>query len=639
MQCFTITHRRSPGRSGVRRLGFAPVFVASSLLAWTASGCDAGTDPDTRLPASTTGTGTTTLAMHGSDLMHLPFWASAVQITGFATCSGSIIGPRHVMMSGHCSPRRNVTNFDQPSPPNIIGWATSYGPGGVVVQSNPIVAFVNLMAIDVGIGITQDDWQVEPLRLLEEPMRATPEDTSWIGRRVLVVGHQNDTINYALGGWAEITGFDSIEPALFYFNFLDDVGVDGGDSGSPILANLAGKWYIVGINKCDGGGTGVRMDLAAPLIRPIVPLRGSHSFNARSSPNSQSDVDGDGKEDFVVTDAAGTHILKRDAEGDGFVTLWDDPAATMGRVENLLGNFDADSKAELLRMDDTKTEVLDFQYDSGLGRWVSSVWWTGPTYIGQANLHVADFDGNGRSDILVVSHCCVYLLRSTGTGFDTMPELYYRTHNMTNTTAVVDDFTGDGRADVILQRAGGADLWKGISSSPWLQSVGVNTTLARGSAYIQPAYLDSYNSLGVDLIVSRADGTRFYYSRSDFTFVQDAALYQSGWLAGEVAFTPGRYDAVTGDDLMILTRGGAWLWLGQDTTGFGYQWVPNVWSSAGQTVINARILNRDWTSYNGSSEDVWLTATAGSWGASWLDGFPWWGFHFPAWPFQRVMAE
>jgi LmbE family N-acetylglucosaminyl deacetylase len=82
---------------------------------------------------------------------------------------------------------------------------------------------------------------------------------------------------------------------------------------------------------------------------------------------------------------------------------------------------------------------------------------------------LGDFDGDGRDDLMVIAPrdggTAFWLMRSTGTRFEA-PRLWYQTRSaLTPTEAqqyVAGDFTGDGRADVMIAQKHGAaslDLW------------------------------------------------------------------------------------------------------------------------------------------------------------------------------------
>jgi hypothetical protein len=548
------------------------------------------------------------------------FWPSVVQITYYGElCTGTVIGPRHVLTVKHCFPR-DVLNFGAPA-----AGAISLSDNGVN-QTAGIIGIISNLAADGVVLVTDQDLQAEPIDVSSEP------EDQWVGRRVLDIGTGGPSFTKQ-GAWRTITSL-SADGTSYNYGVAGEASTCGGDSGGPDLAWYGDRWHVVGLHfsgSCSVGAnsTSIRADKLVPWLLSVAPLRGSHVF-ARYSRNLSASgtpgifnnhTTGTGQNE-VVTNAGGTSLI-----ADG-VAQWTAPSTnrwTLGRAEAMLGVFDSSGKASLGVLTPIGFEIYPAS-GSGFGASPTVTTdanivdpngrpksWAGSgapfgTQIGVGRIAFADFTGDGLVDVLLAdtNGTSLYMNQSGA-----LTSTWSGSYHWYDSTYTVEDFNGDGRADVLVQTSAGATLLTGASSGQFSSiTVGVagaqTPSLSRGSAHITPG---RFGLGGVDLVVATTQGT--------YLLEPSAAVghYLTVWnrsdiLPNETAYVVGDYNGDSLDDLMFVNTSGSYLYLGTGSS--SSPWTPNAWVRNDLPIDSTTYDSRDMD--GDGIDDLWIVRPEGSYG-------------------------
>lgn len=250
----------------------------------------------------------------------------------------------------------------------------------------------------------------------------------------------------------DLIGFDAVSGTVSRF--------DRDGSTFILQQTLAGGFagYSIDVGDIDGNG---RDDLVLWNATKITILfnDGNDSFArvdtydgvTRVLDLSTGDFDGDGVVELLVATAtsAGPQVWNADRTGHVALPAWN--PSGFGTVGWITGDFNGDGRAD----------AFTYRYGfSGADMWLStgsalnySSIWTPAAPVGM-NWLTGDFNGDGRTDIVDGSG---RLLPSSGTAFVDAG----RASVGDSTVVAVDDFDGDGRADLVLRGADGQLSWLG----------------------------------------------------------------------------------------------------------------------------------------------------------------------------------
>jgi len=171
-----------------------------------------------------------------------------------------------------------------------------------------------------------------------------------------------------------------------------------------------------------------------------------------------SDFDGDGFNDFLIMNPSNNSwemfsftesTINSDLRGNhrtGTISSWGDKV--------YIADFNGDGKSDVWVFSNSglKIYTLDGNYFTQIGDEVTSI-------TSQNNFNQGDFNGDGKTDLFVYDDAIWKMYLSTGTGFD-FRYIDVKLFNLKNNVVYARDFNGDGRTDLLA-------LGKDSYNNPW----------------------------------------------------------------------------------------------------------------------------------------------------------------------------
>ncbi|MET7302774.1 FG-GAP-like repeat-containing protein [Embleya sp. NPDC005575] len=346
-----------------------------------------------------------------------------------------------------------------------------------------------------------------------------------------------------------------------------------------------------------------------------------------------ADFDGDGKADMVSVDSVSGALSFRAGSGSGStfvspVSMWGDNSWADLR-DLVAADFDGDGRVDIAAV--SSTGWLRFYGGNGDGSLRSGVsMWGDAGWSGLSDLTAADFDSDGKADIVARGDDGV-LRVWPGIGNGALREsvrLWPDSGWTGEHDLVAADFDGDGKADIVARGDdGGLRIWTGNGNNSLNESARIWHDNGF-TEYRDLAAADVDNNGTADVVAIDNDGVvRFYSGNGDASLNEGVRTQDvSGWRSGLGAV----WADFSGDgkaDLVAIDSGGTlWMYAGKGNGALAGSarrlWSDSAW--AGMTDLAAGDFNGDgksdlvargddgvlriWTG-NGNStlnESVWL---------------------------------
>ena len=364
------------------------------------------------------------------------------------------------------------------------------------------------------------------------------------------------------------------------------------------LTTLVGRWASSGTDvlyydKASGsasllidGGAGTYS--SRPLGIPPLEINGGQGLTA-------GDFNGDGKLDLLWWDKTSGTTRWYINNGSGSFTKTENPAALGGANAVtgfdglLLGDFNGDGKTDVLwyKSSTGLTRIVSRNADGSFSCTVNPI--TPASIDGTGQLFVADFNGDGKSDILWYQMSSgtnrMFINNGSGTAFTySSNPIATGSINASSGALYVADFTGDGKADLFLRAAtttrmfvnNGAGTAFTVYDAPIAYSnFGSNTAV----------YVDEYSGAGGSdlLLYDTVSGASSWFSGGNGTFTtltnpvsansqNTAAPIGSAWVS--INMLPGSTDS-------------GWTLNTQKLNNGTYEFSYSVTDPATGTVLNA----------------------------------------------------
>jgi hypothetical protein len=561
-----------------------------------------------------------------------------------AGCTGTVIGPRHILSAGHCALPNvpaagyavssiNVTNpvtVMARSTPAATTFDVSSSVAPVVTGLGPIASIHNVTELDLAVVVMENDIGLEPLPIVEEPM------DEWAGREVYAVGAGGGGPagqTGPWGAWFRIAQIDDGMPGArrnhreqhSYAMASQTAAICGGDSGGPDLAWINGRWAVAGIHAtgaCSPGATAhsIRADRLATHLRSLVPLRGTFTHGGprgivTNTAALRRSVDGDDAEEalLLVGGYGGSARLMRYDGGSLMRAVWSGPSdVTIGRAEVAIGDTDGDGRADLVLQRGGRIEVFPGTVSPG-------------TEVGAGDAAVPGPPVPGFNMVAPLTFNTWNNLAGTG------PMLQY---SASNTNLALGDFNHDGRADLLFQAALGLFVYEYNPTTMRLEEgVTIGCTPANmGNCWPENGTLDATFTVGdfnadgwSDVIVQEGNPfrdvpyrNRLYYGSSLTTTDPSgqsrpypfsiSTEFLSALHRGATQLVPGRFITNTtspGTDMLVVTSTGTQLYESRNTGGVVF--AQNV--NFNRTDLTAGSVAYHVLDYNGDGLDDLLIAT------------------------------
>ena len=217
------------------------------------------------------------------------------------------------------------------------------------------------------------------------------------------------------------------------------------------------------------------------------------------------DITGDGIRDIVFLGRSGVVAYYRGFD-DG---VFDDGAIQIvtgdgnGRAV-VLFDYDNDGDMDLMRVSDINAGDFRVYANDGAGEFTFEFAITGIGSISSTrSAAMADFDGDGDQDAVIMTDTGLTVIRNTGGDFSRTP-IYVELANFTGQSLAVADIDGDGREDVVANSSSNNAVYLVRSTGSTFEEYG---RLSPGSGLVDVKLMDMDADGDQDLIVAYNGGS------------------------------------------------------------------------------------------------------------------------------------
>ncbi len=276
------------------------------------------------------------------------------------------------------------------------------------------------------------------------------------------------------------------------------------------------------------------------------------------------DFNGDGKSDLIVITNLGSDWYLSKADGFKYKPeiIYSDSNLVLGKISYYLGNFNGDTKTDLLAV--TPNGSFWYYSEGDVSSYFPRLVYTREDLIlGKVLYTIANFAGDIKSDFILTTVKGSEWYLSTGSLENYLPvSKYFRSDLVLNKVKfTVGNFAGDTRQDLIITDTSGSTWYISAGKQDEYQHIDAyfRGDLSLGKVLYFPWSNFSGDNRG-DLVCVTATGSEWYITKSNENEYLPIVAYQNDKLTlNNVWYYPGNYGGEHHTDTVAVTpEGSTW---------------------------------------------------------------------------------